>query len=139
MSADALVPHRTARNAARRGRLSAPAVATAVALALVAVAATALIWLVAVPVGPEVCALSMPAPRNCFAHDRIVAAATATPVLAVIALALAAAVIATETEYVDRRARNLARAAAPALLIVVATGAVISTAWIPALAWSTTL
>ncbi len=98
-------------------------------MTLLALIAVGLIWWVAVPVGPEVCALTMPGPRNCFAHDRQVAATVWTVVIAVACLA---AILAT---VVLSRRRSWVVGAGIVLLLLVSVAGFAAAAWVvPALA-----
>ena len=97
-------------------------------MTLLALVAVGLIWWVAVPVGPEVCSLELPGPRNCFIEDRLVAATVWT---VVIALAYLAAIIA--TVLLSRR-RPWVVGAGIVLLLVVGVAGFVAVAWIPELA-----
>ncbi len=97
-------------------------------ITLLALIAVGLIWWVAVPVGPEVCSLELPGPRNCFVHDRLVAATVWT---IVITLAYLAAIIAM---VVLSRRRWWVVGAGIVLLLVVGVAGFVAAAWIPALA-----
>lgn len=91
-------------------------------------AAIFVIWAVAVPPGPEVCALTYPGPRNCFVADRVSAAIVWTTALGVLALALALV-------FVLGRIRRPAVVVSGIVLVVIASAASYSAvAWIPALA-----
>lgn len=96
-----------------------------------AVLAVACIWLIAVPVGPDVCALSMPAPRNCFGGHRV--AAAAGPTVAIVGLA----VVATSVAILVRRGRLAVTSIGAIVVLVAATASYLAAAWIPewAFAW----
>ncbi|MCR2811944.1 hypothetical protein NQ166_07160 [Microbacterium sp. zg.Y1090] len=94
-------------------------------LALVAVG---MIWWIAVPVGPEVCSLVLPGPRNCFTHDRLVAATVWT---VVIALAYLAAIVAT---VLSPHRRLWFVGAGIVLMLLVGAAGFVAAAWIPTLA-----
>jgi len=107
--------------------VSWPAVAT---IGLTALASAAVIWLIAVPFGPEVCALSLPGPRNCFTSQRIQAAFLPTLVIMTIAvLSMAAALV-------RPRVSRVVSSVAVALLLAMTVIAYALVAWIPVLAWS---
>lgn len=103
--------------------------ATIAPIVVAALVGLALIWLVAVPLGPEVCALSLPGPRNCFVSQRLDAA----PLPTIVIVLLAAASIAICLIW-SRRARVL-RWVATITLVAATVGAYLLVAWIPALAW----
>lgn len=107
------------------GALGAPVTAIGSA----AVLALALVWLVAVPIGPEVCAASLPGPRNCFISDRVQAAVLPTLVTVAIAV-LSLVVIARPSK------RRSITVISVIVLLVVALASYVLVAWIPALAWS---
>ncbi|MCC2032684.1 hypothetical protein [Microbacterium allomyrinae] len=90
----------------------------------------AIVWLVAVPIGPEACALSLPGPRNCVMADRVQAAGL--PTLAII---IAAAISIALVLVSPKRARPIAICAVILLLLLTAASYVVA-GWIPALAWS---
>lgn len=103
-----------------------PALAIGIASAL----ALAVVWLVAVPIGPEACALSLPGPRNCFTSDRVQAAVL--PTLAIIATAAVSIALVFAS---PKRARSIATCSAILLLLLTVASYVV-VGWIPALAWS---
>lgn len=104
-----------------------PEVAT---IGLTAIASVTAIWLIAVPFGPEVCALSLPGPRNCFPSQRIQAAFL--PTLAIMAIAVFSIAV---TLVWPRISRVISFVAVLLLLAMTVIGYVL-VAWIPALAWS---
>ena len=108
--------------------LHAPWVPVAVVGGLTALA-VAVIWLVAVPVGPEACALSMPAPRNCFEVHREAAAVGPTIALIVLGIAILAAAM-----FVRRR-RLLVTVIGSIFVLTAATASYLAAAWIPAWAF----
>lgn len=96
---------------------------------LLAVASVLVIWVVAVPVGPDVCAAIYPPARNCFEADRAAKGAILTLVLAVLALATTIVALLPRTQG---RGRLML-----AGLVLLGVGLLISyplVAWIPALA-----
>ncbi|MCR2792380.1 hypothetical protein NQ156_04815 [Microbacterium sp. zg.Y625] len=107
--------------------VSWPAVAT---IGLTALASAAVIWLIAVPFGPEVCALSLPGPRNCFTSQRIQAAFL--PTLAIMAIA----VLSIAVTLVRPRISRFVSFVAVLLLLAMTVIAYVLVAWIPALPWS---
>lgn len=56
-----------------------------VPIVVVTLAGLAVIWLIAVPVGPEACGLAYPGPRNCFVSQREAAALLPTIVMVLLA------------------------------------------------------
>lgn len=100
----------------------------AAAVLALAVATVILIWAVAVPVGPEVCALTYPGPRNCFTVDRISAAIVWTTVLGVLSIALLLVFI------LGRTRRPAVIVSALVLVAVASACSYVAVAWIPALA-----
>lgn len=103
------------------------AIAMILAIGLAAIALL-VIWLVAVPNGPEICALSMPGPRNCFDGDREHSAT-----LASIAVVLVAA-LTIALQLVRPKLWPAIRAVAWATLALSPAWAYVVSAWIPALA-----
>ena len=99
-----------------------------VAMLVLALAAVIVIWAVAVPVGPEVCALTYPGPRNCVAADRISAGIVWTTVLGVLTIALSLALM------LGRTRRRAVVAAGLVLVAVASIASYLAVAWIPALA-----
>lgn len=98
-------------------------------IAVSALGGLALIWLVAVPLGPEACALSLPGPRNCFVSQRLDAAPLPTTVIALLAaISLGICLIWPQTARVVRWVATV-------LLFAATVGAYFLVAWIPALAW----
>ena len=97
--------------------------------AAVAILGITAIWTLAVPLGPEVCALSMPGPRNCFVHDRAAAAIVGT-----VAIALLGAVI-TLIAILSVRSRHVIVFVGPIALFIGSVVAFLSAAWIPAWAF----
>lgn len=97
-------------------------------LTLLALAALGFLWWVAVPVGPEVCALTWPGPRNCFAGDRLAAARVWTVIIVLVAFVSLVA-----TVLLSRRHRWIPGVGA-SLLILVGVAGFVATAWIPVLA-----
>lgn len=97
-------------------------------MTLIAVATVGMIWLVAVPTGPEVCNLTYPGPRNCFISDRLGAAVVSTVVLGL------AYVLVLVTSVAFSRRRQWVVEAGVFLLLLAAIAAFVSVAWIPALA-----
>lgn len=99
-----------------------------VAVAALALVAVIVIWAVAVPVGPEVCALTYPGPRNCFAADRFSAGIVWTAVLGVLTIALLLV-------FMIGRTRRPAVIVSGIILVAVASiTSYVAVAWIPALA-----
>lgn len=96
--------------------------------ALLAIVAIAAIWLIAVPIGPDVCALVMPAPRNCFLDHRAHNAVAPTIALAITALAILVASAAFP------RARRVVGVAGVVAVLLLGAIAAVLVAWIPALA-----
>ncbi|MCR2801329.1 hypothetical protein QNO21_08425 [Microbacterium sp. zg-Y818] len=107
--------------------VSWPAVAT---IGLTALASAAAIWLIAVPFAPEVCALSLPGPRNCFTSQRIQAAFL--PTLAIMTIAVLSIVV----TLVRPRISRFVSFVAVLLLLAMTLIAHVLVAWIPAFAWS---
>ncbi|WP_194410875.1 hypothetical protein [Microbacterium cremeum] len=101
-------------------------VAPIVVTALVGLAA---IWLVAVPLGPEACALSLPGPRNCFVSQRLDAALL--PTIMIVLLAAASMVVC----LVWPRLAGAVRWVATITLVAATVSAYLLVAWIPGLAW----
>lgn len=97
--------------------------------AVVAILGIAAVWILAVPFGPEVCALSMPGPRNCFVAERASAARSATIVIALLAAAI---MLATLFSAQSRRAIDFV---GPIVLLIASAAAYLSAAWIPAWAF----
>lgn len=113
---------------ATRGTLRSPIIAMGSAVVL----ALALVWLVAVPIGPETCALSLPAPRNCFTVDRVQTAIV--PTLIIIAAAVSSIVV---IHTWPSRSRLIA-VTSVIMLLVIAVASYFLIAWMPPLAWSST-
>jgi hypothetical protein len=86
-----------------------------------------LIWLVAVPFGPEVCSLAMPGPRNCFTTERTTAGAAWTAIVCIVYIATLAVAI------VGGRLRVLAIAGI-VVLSLAPLASFLAVAWIPAFA-----
>ena len=97
--------------------------------AVVAILGIAAVWILAVPFGPEVCALSMPGPRNCFVAERASAARSATIVIALLAAAI---MLATLFSAQSRRAIDFV---GPIVLLIASAAAYLSAAWIRAWAF----
>lgn len=99
----------------------------AVAATLLAVGTIALIWLVAVPFGPEVCSLVYPPDRNCFTSDRVSKGILASAIVFVIYAATMLLAL------LGGRQRGLVMAG----VLVLTIGPVVAylfVAWIPAFA-----
>ena len=97
--------------------------------AVVAILGIAAVWILAVPFGPEVCALSMPGPRNCFVAERASAARSATIVIALLAAAIMLATL------FSAQSRHAIAFVGPIVLLITAAAAYLSAAWIPAWAF----
>ena len=95
---------------------------------MLGLAAIVLIWAVAVPVGPDVCRLDFPGPRNCFVADRTSAGIVWTVIVGVISAAMLLVSI-----VAQRRRRLLVILGAVALVITVGAS-YLAVAWIPSLA-----
>lgn len=95
-------------------------------LAILGIAA---IWLLAVPRGPEVCALSMPGPRNCFISDRAQAAIASTVAVALLGASI---IVVARLEPRSRRAMAFL---GPLVVLIASVTAYLSAAWIPAWAF----
>lgn len=96
---------------------------------LLATASLVLIWAVAVPVGPGVCAAIYPPARNCFESDRAAMGTLLTVLLLVL-------VVATTIIALLARTTGLRRVAVVGAVLL-AVGLLLSypfVAWIPALA-----
>jgi len=91
----------------------------------------AVIWLVAVPTGPEVCAAVMPPARNCFSGDRVSKAVITTIILAAV---LIATVVAAWLMASGRRFAGAVAVIGAIALAVAPFTAYLWVAWIPALA-----
>jgi hypothetical protein len=98
----------------------------AVAIAILGIT---VIWTIAVPIGPEACALSMPGPRNCYMHDRAQDA-----LLATIAITLVGAVVAS-IAIVFTQSRRVMSFLGPIVLMIASVAGYLSAAWIPAWAF----
>ncbi|WP_163631101.1 hypothetical protein [Microbacterium sp. B35-04] len=96
-------------------------------IGVVALLGAGVVWLFAVPLGPEVCALILPAPRNCFTSDRIQAAIAPTIVLFLVAVGLTVA-----AARLPRARRRIVIVGSVAL-ITIAGLSYLHVAWIPAL------
>ena len=94
--------------------------------AVVATLGITAIWILAVPLGPEVCALSMPGPRNCFVAERASAARPATIVIALLAAAIMLATL------FSAQSRHAIAFVGPIILLIASAAAYLSAAWIPA-------
>jgi len=110
------------RGAVLRWPLLAVGIATVLALAIV--------WLIAVPIGPEACALSFPGPRNCFTSDRVQAATLPTIVI------IAAALLSVALLFAWPKNSRMITTWSVVLLLVMAAAFYVLVAWIPALAWT---
>ena len=97
--------------------------------AVVAILGITAVWILAVPLGPEVCALSMPGPRNCFVADRASAARPATVASALLAAAIML------TAVFSARSRRAIAFVGPIVLLIASAAAYLSAAWIPAWAF----
>ena len=97
--------------------------------AVVAILGITAVWILAVPLGPEVCALSMPGPRNCFVAERASAARSATIVIALLAAAIML------TAVFSARSRRAIDFVGPIILLIASAAAYLSAAWIPAWAF----
>ncbi|MBC7594338.1 MAG: hypothetical protein H7288_10415 [Kineosporiaceae bacterium] len=97
--------------------------------AVVAILGIAAVWILAVPFGPEVCALSMPGPRNCFVAERASAARSATIVIALLAAAIMLATL------FSAQSRHAIAFVGPIVLLIASPAAYLSAAWIPAWAF----
>lgn len=100
----------------------------AIAAVVLAAATIALIWLVAVPNGPAVCAAVYPAPRNCFEIDRVQIGVVVTALVALVGIA---------TVLLALSKSSGARPFAVGGVVVLAAApfvAYLLVAWIPALA-----
>jgi hypothetical protein len=106
-------------------RLRWPVIAIGAAGAL----ALGLVWLVAVPIGPEACALSMPGPRNCFDSERVQAAIL--PTVAIVATSVLSLVLV----FVWPGKSRLIAVSSVIVLLALAVMSYLLVAWIPALAW----
>lgn len=95
---------------------------------VVAEAGVILMWAAAVPFGPDVCRLTYPAPRNCFALDRVSNGIAWTVVLILVTTAV---LLATSAARARRRAVLVSGLFT---LAVVAGASFTAVAWIPALA-----
>lgn len=116
-------------SASPSARLSGRSWALAALAVVLAAASLVLIWAVAVPVGPGVCAAIYPPARNCFESDRA-AMGTIVTVLVVV-LAVATAIIA-----LFARTPGFRRIAVVGVVLL-AVSLLLSypfVAWIPALA-----
>ena len=100
------------------------------AVGFATVLALAVVWLIAVPIGPEACALSLPGPRNCFTSDRVQAAIL--PTIVIVAVAVLSAVLL----FARPKNSRLIAACSVVLLLVMAAASYVLVAWIPALAWT---
>ncbi|KAA9150985.1 hypothetical protein F6B41_19335 [Microbacterium lushaniae] len=98
-------------------------------IGLFSLLALAVIWLVAVPLGPDVCALVLPAPRNCFTSDRVQAAIAPT------VLVILLAIVSTLTAIFAPQARRGIAIAGPVVLAIIAALSYLLVAWIPAFAY----
>ncbi|MBC7590554.1 MAG: hypothetical protein H7226_05850 [Salinibacterium sp.] len=98
-------------------------------VAVVTILGITAIWILAVPHGPEVCALSMPGPRNCFVADRASAARSATAAIALLGAAIML------TAVFSARSRRAIAFVGPIVLLIAAVAAYLSAAWIPAWAF----
>lgn len=99
-------------------------------LVVVAVATLGIgaIWALAVTIGPDVCGLSYPGPRNCFIHDRADAALLPTVLIgALTAIAVAAIALAP-------RMRRAVTIIGCGLMLVLIAVSYVHVAWVPALA-----
>ena len=96
---------------------------------VVAILGITAIWILAVPPGPEVCALLMPAPRNCLVAHRASAASSATVVIALLAAAIMF------TAVFSARSRRAIAFVGPIVLLIASAAAYLSAAWIPAWAF----
>ena len=92
---------------------------------LLTIVAIVLLWVVAVPRGPEVCGLSYPGPRNCFTEDRMMAGVLWSTVLGVLYVALLL------VAFVARR--RVFVVAGITLLVLASVAAYIAVAWVPVL------
>jgi hypothetical protein len=101
-----------------------------VVVGIATVLALALIWFIAVPIGPEACALSLPGPRNCFTSDRVQAAIWPTIVI------IAAALLSVALLFARPKNSRVIGAWSVVLLLVIAAASYVLVAWIPALAWT---
>jgi hypothetical protein len=99
-------------------------------LVVVAIAALGmtLIWAVAVPIGPDACALSYPGPRNCFVYDRVDSAILPTILLGVIT------VVASSAIALLPRARRAVTILSAILVVAVIAVSYVRVAWVPVLA-----
>ncbi|MCT9819180.1 hypothetical protein N3K63_02640 [Microbacterium sp. W1N] len=100
-------------------------------MAAVALSALSAVWLIAVPLGPDACALVLPGPRNCFTFDRLRAAVAPTVLLIVLAVGTLLAVI------LAPRTPGRAAAAGALALALAGVASYLVVAWIPALAYVT--
>lgn len=98
-----------------------------IAATLLTGATLLIIWLLAVPIGPEVCALTYPGPRNCFISDRVSVGIVAT-VLTCLVYAATLAVTVVAPRY--RRFAGVGLG----LLALAPILSYLWVAWIPALA-----
>lgn len=98
--------------------------ATSLIATLLTLGTLALIWLVAVPIGPMVCPTIYPAPRNCFTADRASTAIVVTIVLVAVYLMTIAMTLAAPRMRRGAIAGLILLAAAPVL-------AYLTVAWIP--------
>lgn len=94
--------------------------------AAVAVLGIAAIWTLAVPLGPEACALTMPGPRNCFELDRARAAVFPT-----IAIGLLGAAIISVAVFFSPQSRRVVVFVGPVILLIASIAGYVSAAWIP--------
>lgn len=101
-----------------------------VAVGIATVLALAVVWLIAVPIGPEACALSLPGPRNCFTSDRV--QASILPTIVIIAAAVSSAALL----FAWPKNSRMITTWSGVVLFVMAAAAYVLVAWIPALAWT---
>ncbi|WP_322411008.1 hypothetical protein [Microbacterium invictum] len=94
------------------------------------VLALVVVWLIAVSIGPEACALSLPGPRNCFAGDRVQAAILPTIVI------VASAVLSTALLFAWPKNSRMITRWSVLVLILIAAASYVLVAWIPAFAWT---
>ncbi len=97
--------------------------------AVVAILGITAIWTLAVPPGPEVCALLMPAPRNCLVAHRASAASFATVTIVLLAAAIML------TAVFSAPSRRAIASVGPIVLLITSAAAYLSAAWIPAWAF----
>ena len=112
------------------GRRSAVLRLPLLAVGIATVLALAVVWLVAVPIGPEACALSMPGPRNCLTNDRVEAAILPTIVI------IAAAILSVALLVVWPQSSRWISTCSVIVLLVMAAASYVLVAWIPSLAWT---